>query len=81
MNMWEYNIIHYLQRIVIIALDETKKGNSKDKKEICEQINYMYNEIIDTFIEKLEKANNNNNYRITNLNKMKEELKEELKGL
>lgn len=74
--MWEYRIIHYIQRITIMALDQTKNGNSKDKKEICEKINYMYNEIIDTFIEKLEKANNNNNYRITNLNKMKEELKE-----
>lgn len=77
MNMWEYNILHNIQLITEIALEQTKNGNYENKDIIYNNIISMYNDIMKTTIEKIDKVNKDNEIRKHNIN----ELIKELKGL
>ena len=77
MNMWEYNILHNIQLITEIALEQTKNGNCENKDIIYTNIINMYNDIMETIMARIDKINIDNEIRKHNIN----ELIKELKGL
>lgn len=77
MNMWEYNILHNIQLITEIALEQTKNGNYENKDIIYTNIINMYNDIMKIIIARIDKTNTDNEIRKHNIN----ELIKELKGL
>lgn len=77
MNMWEYNILHNIQLITEIALEQTKNGNYENKDIIYTNIINMYNDIMETIMARIDKINIDNEIRKHNIN----ELIKELKGL
>lgn len=77
MNMWEYNILHNIQLITEIALEQTKNSNCENKDIIYTNIINMYNDIMKIIIARIDKTNIDNETRKHNIN----ELIKELRGL